>query len=66
MDCLNRTNIDACSTIGTFFRINYINVAFRYCFLRTFIDTCTACCTFIIYKMCHFDRFLIVKCCKVI
>lgn len=41
MDCLNRANIGASATIGAYFGINFVDVAFGNSFYRTFINTST-------------------------
>jgi hypothetical protein len=38
MNCLNRANVCASSTIGANFRIDFINIAFRDSFNRALVD----------------------------
>jgi len=59
MNCLYRANISTSTTVSAYIRINFINIAFRYSFNRTFIDTCSASSTIIINFVSHFDYFLI-------
>jgi hypothetical protein len=42
MNCLYRANISAGTTISAYIGINFINIAFRNCFYRTFVDACSA------------------------
>jgi hypothetical protein len=42
MDSFYGTNVCAGTTIGANFRVNFINVAFRDSFYRTFIDASSA------------------------
>ena len=57
MNSLNRANISAGTTISADIRINFIDIAFRYRFNRTFVYTCSACGTIIINFVSHFDYF---------
>jgi hypothetical protein len=60
MNCFNRANISTCTTVGANIRINFVNVAFRYRFNRTFINACSASSTIIINFVSHFDYFLVM------
>ena len=42
MNCFYRTNICTSATIGTCFCIDLVNITFRNCFNRTFIDASSA------------------------
>jgi hypothetical protein len=47
MNCLNRANVGAGTTIGTYIRVNLIDVTLRYSLNRTFIYTGSASCAII-------------------
>jgi hypothetical protein len=46
-DSFNRANVNAGSTIGAFFRVNFVNITFGDRFGGTFSLTSSACRTFI-------------------
>jgi hypothetical protein len=43
MDRFDGTNICASATVCAYFRIDFIDIALRNCFYRTFIDAGSAC-----------------------
>jgi len=47
MDSLNRANVGAGTTIGTYIRVNLIDITLRYSLNRTFIYTGSASCAII-------------------
>jgi len=47
MNCLNRANVGAGTTIGTYIRVDFINIALRYSLNRTLIYTGSASCAII-------------------
>ena len=53
-----------CSTVGTYFRINAVDISLGDCFHRTFIDTCTTCNTIFTNYVSHFLLFLKLEQCK--
>jgi hypothetical protein len=55
MNCLNRTNVSTCATIGAGIRINFIDIALRNCFYRTLINAGTTCGTIVCNYVCHFN-----------
>jgi hypothetical protein len=59
MNSLNGANISAGTTIGANIRIDFINVAFRYCFYWALINACSASGAIVINFVSHFDYFLI-------
>lgn len=58
MDSSHGTYIGTSATIGANFRIDLINLTFRDCFHRAFINTRAACCTIIANYMSHCQNFL--------
>lgn len=55
MNSLNRANICAGTAVGANIRIDFINVAFRYCFNRALIYTCATGSAIVINFVSHFD-----------
>lgn len=47
MNCLNRANVGAGTTIGTYIRVYLVDVTLRYSLNRTFIYTSSASCAII-------------------
>lgn len=63
-DCTRRACFCTCSTVGTYFRINAVDISLGDCFHRTFIDTCTTCNTIFTNYVSHFLLFLKLEQCK--
>ena len=57
MNCLNRAYVGAGTTIGTYIRVNLIDITFGYCLNRTFIDACAASSAIIIDFVSHLYNF---------
>lgn len=58
MNCLYRANVGAGTTIGTYIRVNLIDITLRYSLNRTFIDTGSASCAVIINFVSHYYTVL--------
>jgi hypothetical protein len=54
MNCLDRANVGAGTTIGTYIRVNLIDITLRYSLNRTFIYTCSASCAVICNFVSHY------------
>ena len=65
-DRFNGTYIGTCSTVSTQLRINYIDISLAYCLYRTFINTGTACCTFIRNYVSHIFNFINSYCANLV
>ena len=57
-NCINRTHFCARTTVCTKFRINCVDITFRYCINRTFVYACSTRNTFIRNFICHNSVFL--------
>jgi hypothetical protein len=58
MNSLGWANISACTTIGAGIRIDFVDIAFRYCFYRALINASSASCAIFTNFVSHFDYFL--------
>jgi hypothetical protein len=58
MNCLYRANVGAGTTIGTYIRVNLIDITLRYSLNRTFIYTGSASCAIIINNVSHYNCVL--------
>ncbi|HSO78238.1 MAG TPA: hypothetical protein VLQ76_06705 [Bacteroidales bacterium] len=56
MNCLNRANVGAGTTIGTYIRINLIDITLGYSLYRTFIYTGSASGAILIDFVSHYFR----------
>ena len=54
MNCLYRANVGAGTTIGTYIRVNLIDITLSYCLNRTFIYTGSASCAVFRNFVCHY------------
>ncbi len=54
MNCLYRANVGAGTTIGTYIRVNLIDITLRYSLNRTFIYTGSASCAVICNFVSHY------------
>jgi hypothetical protein len=61
MNSLGWANISACTTIGAGIRIDFVDIAFRYCFYRALINASSASCAIFTNFVSHFDYFLSVN-----
>mgnify|MGYP001492303351 CR=1 FL=1 len=59
MNSLNRAYIYTGTAIGAYIGIDFINVAFSYCFYGALINACSASGAIVINFVSHFDYFLI-------
>ena len=57
MNCLNRANVGAGTTIGTYIRVNLIDITLGYSLNRTFIYTGSASCAILINYVSHYICF---------
>jgi len=55
MDCFNGANVCTSTTVSAYIRVNFVDVALRYCFYRTFVDAGSASSTIIINNVSHFN-----------
>jgi len=60
MNCLDRANVRAGAAIGANIRINLVDITFRYCFYRTFINACSASCAIFVNFVSHFCYFWLI------
>ena len=66
MNCLNRANVGAGATIGTYIRVNLVDITLRYSLYRTFIYTGSASCAIIINFVSHYQCVFKDYGCKII
>jgi hypothetical protein len=57
MNCLYRANISAGTAVSAYIRIDFVNIAFRNCFYRTFVDACSASSAIFINYISHLNYF---------
>jgi hypothetical protein len=55
--CFNRANVCTSATVGTYIRIDFVDVALGNCFYGTFIDAGAACSAIIVDFVSHFYDF---------